>query len=58
LEFDVKNFSVDWGDLTAEEVLGLRILDQERGKRTNEEREEMAERQEMDQRIRNQQQRR
>ena len=30
LEFAVAKFKVDWGDVTAEEALGLRILADER----------------------------
>lgn len=58
LEFDTKNFAVDWADVTAEEVLGLRILEQERQKRMNEKREEAQERQEMERRVKDQQGRR
>lgn len=58
LEFDTKNLSVDWADITAEEVLGLRILEQERQKYTNEQREEMQREMEEKRAIREQQQRR
>lgn len=53
-QFDVKNFSVDWADVTAEEVTGLRILEQEQQKHLNERQEEMHEKM-MQERIKNQQ---
>lgn len=33
LDFAVKHFRVDWGQISAEEVAGLKILDQERTKK-------------------------
>lgn len=52
LDADTKRFKIDWGEVSAEQAFGLRVLDQERSKWEREDMERRKQDWEIDQRIR------
>lgn len=51
LDFDTKHFRIDWSDITAEEAMALKILEQERAKYERESAVRTREEAEMQQRM-------
>ena len=49
LEFDAAHFSIPWGDVTAEEVRGLQILQEERDRYWHEQAQEEENRRRIEQ---------